>query len=60
MTIQNKDILKVPSLNLFPKIHKLDNLTETNIEHKVKGRPIVNGFQFTTSKTSRILNKYKI
>ena len=60
MTIQNKDTLKLPSLNLLPKIHKLDNLTEPNIEHKLKGRPIVNGFQFTTSRISRILNEYMI
>ena len=60
MTIQNKDTLKLPSLNLLPKIHKLDNLTEPNIEHKLKGIPIVNGFQFTTSRISRILNEYMI
>ena len=60
MTIQPKETIKLPSLNLLPKIHKLKNLQGNNLEQNLKGRPIVNGFQFTTSKISRILNDYMI
>ena len=60
MTFQPKETIKLPSLNLLPKIHKLKNLQGNNLEQNLKGRPIVNGFQFTTSKISRILNDYMI
>ena len=57
MTIQPK---KTSRLNFLSKIHKLKNLQGKNLEQNLKERPIVNGFQFTTSKLSRILNEYMI
>ena len=50
--------IRLPSLNLLPKVHKLKVLPNPEIESKLKGRPIVNGFKFTTSKVSRLLYIY--
>ena len=50
--------LTLPSLNLQPKIHKLDSPPSPQNEHLLKGRPILNGFNFTTSSVSRLFNSY--
>ena len=55
MTVQPKE-----TINLLPKIHKLKNFQGSNLEQNQKGRPMVNDFQFTTSKISRILNEYML
>lgn len=53
-----KNDLKLPSLNLLPKIHKLKSLPNPENENILKGRPILNGFNFTTSAVSRIFDDY--
>ena len=53
-----KSALKLPSLNLLPKIHKLKNTPNPENEEQLKGRPILNGYNFTTSVVSRLFNSY--
>ena len=50
--------LKLPSLNLLPKVHKLKAQPNPNNESELKGRPILNGFNFTTSPVSRVFDTY--
>ena len=49
---------RLPSLNLLPKVHKLKVLPNPEIESKLNGRPIVNGFKFTTSEVSQLFYIY--
>ena len=54
---KTKDI-KLPSLNLLPKVHKLEDRASSVNEGMLKGRPIINGFAYTTAETSRIVAKH--
>ena len=51
---QPKDI-KLPTLNIMPKVHKLKEKASIENENKVKGRPIVNGFATLNTEPSKLL-----
>ena len=48
--------VKIPSLNLSPKIHKLNDPPSHINESLLKGRPIINGFSSITVEPSKVLN----
>lgn len=48
---------KLPSLNLLPKVHKLTSTPCPENQNILKGRPIVNGYNFTTSQVSRLFGE---
>lgn len=66
--VNNKDIksfykrkthldIKLPSLNLVPKPHKLKQKASSSIQHLLKSRPIVNGFNTVITEPSKVLSK---
>lgn len=51
-----KDI-KIPTLNITPKVHKLKSEACPNNEKLIKGRPIVNGFASINVEPSKLLGQ---
>lgn len=49
--------VKIPSLNITPKVHKLENKASPELEAELKGRPIVNGFNTLTTEPSKLLGQ---
>ena len=47
----------LPSLNLFPKVHKLKEKASTGNENVLTGRPIVTGYGWCTIEASKYLQK---
>ena len=49
------DKVKIPTLNICPKVHKLKNEANPTLEKELKGRPIVNGFATINTEPSILL-----
>ena len=47
--------IKLPTLNIIPKVHKLTMKANKDNEKDVKGRPIVNGFATINTEPSKLL-----
>lgn len=54
---RNISDIKLPTLNITPKVHKLKQIANSDIEHKLKGRPIVNGFATINTEPSKLLGE---
>ena len=52
---RNVNEVRLPTLNIVPKVHKLQTKANVQNEHLVKGRPIVNGFATLKTEPSRVL-----
>jgi len=50
-----KDII-IPSMNLFPKVHKLTNIPSIHNEQHLTARPIINGFSAMNVEPSKLLD----
>ena len=50
--------LKLPSINLLPKVHKLKDSPSTENEKILKGRPIINGHSTTNAAVSKTFDTY--
>lgn len=57
--LQNRTIdnIKLPTLNIMPKVHKLSEQASQNNEHLVKGRHIVNGLATLNTEPSKLLGE---
>ena len=57
--LRNRKIedIKIPSLNIMPKVHKLKEKASISNEAIVKGRPIVNGFATINTEPSKLLGQ---
>ena len=55
--LTNRDInkIKLPTLNIVPKVHKLKATADRSNEQELKGRPIVNGFATINTEPSKLL-----
>ena len=60
MITRELDSIKIPTLNITPKVHKLTEKADSKIEHKLKGRPIVNGYATLNTDPSQLLGNYLI
>ena len=49
------DKVKIPTLNICPKVHKLKNEAKPTLEKELIGRPIVNGFATINTEPSILL-----
>ena len=54
---RNIEDIKLPTLNIMPKVHKLKNKASKENEHELKGRPIVNGFTTINTEPSKLLGE---
>ena len=52
-----KTDIKLPTLNIMPKVHKLKERACSKNEYKLKGRPIVNGFATLNTEPSKLLGE---
>ena len=57
MITRELDSIKIPTLNITPEVHKLTEKADSKIEHKLKGRPIVNGYATLNTEPSQLLGK---
>ena len=57
MLERNLNDIKLPTLNITPKVHKLTDRADINSERTLKGRPIVNGYATVNTEPSKLLDK---
>ena len=57
LTTRSRDNIKLPTLNIIPKVHKLKSKASPHNEKELKGRPIVNGFATINTEPSKLLGE---